>query len=180
MGAIERANQIPIHLLFGLDSRRGDVQIGCPFRDRHAHGDTTKSAQIYEKANTVHCFMENRTWGPVNLTAQKLGVSRYQAAQLLIQKFGDHGIRIQEIEHELAELEKGKIDNREEFYDALIRAMPNARDFILTMADADEETGEDLRRMTVQVAGNIEAFLEEEDGCQKEGTDTGSTGETSR
>lgn len=180
MGVTERANQIPIHLLFGLDPRRGDVQIRCPFRDRHARGDTTKSARIYEKANIVHCFMEDRTWGPVNLTAEKLGVSRYQAAQLLIRKFGDHGIRIQELEYELGELEKGRTEDRREFYDALMRAMPNVRDFILTMADADEETGEDLRQMTVRAAGDIEAFLEEEDGCQKEGPDTGSIGKASR
>ena len=67
--AIERAREYPVEQLLETSGKK---IVRCPF-----HDDTHPSASI--KWNRLHCFVCDKSWGPIDLLMEKEGLSFVEA-----------------------------------------------------------------------------------------------------
>jgi hypothetical protein len=71
--AIERAREYPVEQLLETSGKK---IVRCPF-----HDDKHPSASI--KWNRLHCFVCDKTWGPIDLVMEKEGLSFIEAVERL-------------------------------------------------------------------------------------------------
>lgn len=161
---IRRANQIPLQLILKLRSNKSH-QIRCPFKERHEHGDATKSARFYSETNSIHCFTEGKSWNPVALFCEKMGRSAREVAEVLLAKFGPEGATIGGVQDQLDQLVHKEEDwhPRRELYEALADSYRNGSvvSFILEMEHEDDFHEQDLFEMTMKDAKALNDFIKE-------------------
>ena len=81
--------------------RTASFQIRCPFHKGGA--ELAPSARVYPDTNSIHCFKCHRSWSPVTLLAEHLGVSYREALTTVRAQYGAPGVtlsthqRVQEI-----------------------------------------------------------------------------------
>lgn len=159
---IERANSIPLWKILKMPEPSRDIQLRCPFSERHEHGDTHRSARYYLDTNKIYCFTESKLWSPVDLFVEKTGRPANQIASMLIKKYGDRvEDRAEKLKNQIAKVEQKS--TRADLYLDLEDSFkePSVRRFVAERREIEEECGANLFKDTAETATKLVTFIAE-------------------